>query len=79
MMDPFFLAKSTRDLSWSYEAHAPVGLLGLQKKMRSVLAVFEMSGKKPFSLRQFMYSMFLYWLVSSLRRPVAPMMTLEST
>jgi hypothetical protein len=36
MMDPLARANSTRDVSWARVAAAPVGLLGEQKKMRSV-------------------------------------------
>ena len=36
MMEPFFLAKATNSVSCLRVAAAPVGLLGEQKKMRSV-------------------------------------------
>ena len=40
MMDPFFLAASTKLVSWSLVAAAPVGLFGEQKKMMSDFSAY---------------------------------------
>lgn len=48
MIDPFSLANSTSCSNCSLDAAWPVGLFGEQKKMTSVLEVFDKSGKKLF-------------------------------
>jgi hypothetical protein len=53
MMLPFFLANATNSSSCARVAAAPVGLLGEQKKMRSVRGAFDRSGKKPLAASHF--------------------------